>query len=761
MANIRADLAILVRTHFILENQAIGVGRDFDPKLTWDSTKDDLINGFYKPALFNCTTYQRISGYFSSSTFAFITKEIIDFIKSDGKIQLITSRELSERDKEIFEESIHKRDEMLSQKFFEDIKNDPDGIKLEFWKIMAYMLVNRIKGTPQLEIKIAVPIRHPGLFHHKIGIMKYSNGERLAFAGSINETGMGWHKNAENLSVFKSWGDSNDQQRIMDHQRIFNDLWSNNEKGIRVVELPKAVEEHLFEIRPRSNQEFNETLENIKKILNEEKEKNVKEIPPDPKIMLRQHQNDAIQKWTENEYRGLLEMATGTGKTFTAFGCINMIQKMHERTIIIIACPQKHLVMQWNDEIRKWNNGVLESKKIDLKSSVICNSDYNWRPEFMNSMKHLTIKPLGHKEYMRNHIVIFTTHDTLQKPALINRVLETKDIKKFIIIDEVHNITPKSSSIIFSDKFNFRLGLSATPVRHMDEKGTDILKNYFHGIVYTLDLNSAIHKLQVLSTYDYMPYYVELTNDEMVEYNRLSSIIAQIEIKKKKPGYVVQPNEESVYRTRADLVANAQNKDVKLEEILDQLNNRLHRTLIYCTNNPSPIESGRNVRQLERVKNILTRRRIDSDSITWEVKTKDRGHILELMDLGHFDCVTAVKCLDEGVDIPSIEMCIVMASSGNPKQFIQRRGRVLRKDYKSGKTHAYIYDILVTPQISNKESEFNISERRLIAKELLRHKEFATIASNSKEAIDSIRDIARMFKINFDELNYEYIQNME
>lgn len=731
----------------------------FDPKLTWHSTKDDLINGFYKPALAGCLVYQRLSGYFSSSTFANITEEILDFIESDGRIQLITSRELSEPDKEIFEQSVNEGKKILSDTFLDDLKNDPDGAKLHFCKIMAYMLTNEIDGKPQLEIKIAIPTRRPGLYHQKIGIMKYEHDERIVFVGSVNETGMGWQKNIESFSVFKSWGNDTDLQRIVDHQRIFNDLWNDNEDDVRVVDLPDAVKERLFEIRPKSNQELRETIEHVKKIIEESRIKNLPEIQPSASIKLRKHQQDAVEEWSNNKYRGLLEMATGTGKTFTAFGCMNIVQKIHERTITIIACPQKHLVEQWSGEIKKWNNGVVDSQKIILKSPVTCDSDYDWKPEFSRIMDYLTIKTFGRHEYRTNHVVIFTTHNTLRNPILMEKIIEVNDVKKFLIIDEVHNVTEDQSEKMLHEKFDFRLGLSATPVRYLDEIGTQILNDYFHGIVYTLNLHDAIYTLKVLSTYHYIPYYVELSEREMEEYQRLSAIIAQIENRKKNGIGKPEDNNKKPHIARSNIIANAEKKDEALEEILDELNNKVSKTLIYCTNNPSTATSD-SPKQLERVKRILTKRGIDSDSITWEDKTKDRLKILDLMSQGHFDCVTAVKCLDEGVDVPSVTKGIFMASSGNPKQFIQRRGRVLRKNEKEGKIHADIYDILVTPPILDVDPEFNLSQRKLIAKELLRHKEFASSARNKDEAIAKVRDITDLFRIDFDALDDDYIRHM-
>ena len=758
--------------------------RKFDPKLTWNSLTDDCINDFYRPALTNCKLYQRLSGYFSSSTFAHVAREILEFIEAEGKIELIASPQISATDKEIFEKSVLERENLLGKFFLEDLKNDPDNLKLQFSKLMAYMLTNKIDGKPQLEIKIAIPVRGPGIYHQKIGIMHYNNDERIAFSGSINETGMAWYDNKENFHVFRSWGDDTNNQGIVDNQKIFNNLWNGSDKEVEVFDLPHAVKEHLLKIRPRSDAEMKETVEKVRRIISDERKKDKQENIQDTNqvIKLKDHQIAARNKWLENDLCGLLEMATGTGKTFVAFGCINELQKLHQRTAVIIACPQKHLVEQWKKELTRYNFGVEESEKVVTEKTITCNSDYpNWKDKFEEILHDYNIPPIGSNTCITNNIIIFTTHATLASDVFTQKVLSMKNAKKFIIVDEVHNITSNSSEKTLLEDYDCRLGLSATPTRHMDEEGTGILKNYFHSkecrtinsvtaetcskchkplITYTLDLETAIHKLHVLCTYDYFPYYVELTPEEMDIYNDLTSKIAQAETKKKK-GQSLTKSEQYPYLARGDLVANAENKDSMLEDILTvEFNNRLKLTLIYCTNNPRAEAPQGVPKQLERVKNILFSRGIKSDSVTNKDATKYRGDILSRLQGGIFDCVTAIKCLDEGVDVPAVETGIFMASSGNPKQFIQRRGRILRKNDVTNKQHATIYDILVTPPKPDPGVDSGLNERKLIAKELLRHKEFARISSNRSDAIKIIKDVADKFGINLDELDYDYIRNL-
>ena len=757
--------------------------RNFEPNLTYSFT-DDCVNDFYRPALKNCKLYQRSSGYFSSTAFAHVAKEILEFIEMEGKMELIASPLMSELDIKIFEQSDLEREKSLGTFFLETLKKDPDNLKLQFSKLMAYMLTNKIDGKPQLEIKIAIPVFQPGIYHQKIGIMHYHNGERIAFNGSNNETGMGWNGNAEQFHAFKSWGNDTNVQGIVDNQRIFNNLWSGSSKEVLIYDLPHAVKEHLLEIRPKSDAELKATIEKVKKIIKDESKQNKQENIPDPKtfIKLEEHQIEARNKWFENDLCGLLEMATGTGKTFTAFGCINKLQKLHERTAIIIACPQKHLVEQWKHELPRYNLNVEESEKIIIEKTVICNSDYpKWKNEFEEILHDYNVPPIGSHKCITNNIVIFTTHDTLASDVFTQKILKIKNAKKFLIVDEVHNITSDSSEKTLLKEYDCRLGLSATPTRHMDDEGTGILTTYFHSkdchqinpaiamicskcnkplITYSLDLETAIHKLHVLCPYEYHPYYVRLTSSEMNIYNNLTSIIARAEAKRKK-GLSLTEYEKSASLRRSDLIANAENKDRMLDDILTlEFNNILHLTLIYCTNNPRPEALPGTPKQLERVKNILFSKGIKSDSVTHKDPTKYRADILSNLQGGIFNCVTAVKCLDEGVDVPAVETGIFMASSNNPKQFVQRRGRILRRNKITNKTRAYIYDILVTPPVPDPGVDINLNERKLIAKELLRHKEFALISENNQKAIERIKDVAKEFAINLDKLNYDYIAKL-
>lgn len=725
--------------------------QEFNPKPSWNSRGgDNVIEDFYKPALRNnCNLYQRMAGFFTSTSFHYVISEIIEFIERNGRIQLITSPNLSTVDKTIIEKYVHEPENMMSEIFFDDLKKDAENNKLNLAKLMGYMLNHK-----KLEIKIAIPKDGVGLYHEKIGIMYFDDGKKISFSGSVNETSQAWKINPENFEVFCSWSGDRDNTSIQNHQKWFNNLWNNTVDEIAVYELPQAVKAYLLKIEPASDEEFHKLLDEITK-------KNDIAFKK-PNIELYDYQKEARNAWIENNYQGLFAMATGTGKTYAAFSCINKIQKSQSRTAIIIACPQKHLLEQWHEELLEYNSGMPEDDKVNLSLPVFCDSDYpDWRSKFRTVLTTVNEKPLGHSEFLENHFIVFVTHATLGtvgKDSFNEKIDMIKNLKKFIIIDEVHNVAENSSKNIFRDDYDFRLGLSATPDRHLDPIGTRIIYDYFDSVVYDLPLKDAIKK-GFLCKYRYYPTFVSLTSAEMEMYDDLTAQIAIMEVKKKKGTYHQKKGDFDPSLERTYVVQAAANKLPRLKEILNKLHNRLEQTLVYCTSNKSQASPPESLTQLREVQKILSARNIISDAITWKDPTKDRRKILRDLANDHYDCITAVKCLDEGVDVPSVKTGIFLASSGNPKEFIQRRGRVLRKNTKAGKTYAIIYDILVSPPTSKLENAITRKDRKLIAKELLRCKEFASLSDNESDAIESIDQVLTRFNIPYHELTREWISD--
>lgn len=727
-------------------------------KWLWDTTSgDDIVNDFYRPALENAVFYQRKAGYFSSTTFVEISTEMINFIERNGRMQLITSPNLSTYDKKLLEDSIQNREKILSEIFLEDLKNDPDGTKQHFAKLMAYMLTNQIDGKPQLEIKIALTDTGKGIFHNKSGIITQKDGEMIAFLGSNNETGSAWDVNDEEFTAICSWNSEQEKKQAASLQQNFENLWNQNNTNTRLFDLPDAIKNELLKISPKSTIEYQDVILKIHTEINIRKKNIVNEssISENKKPDLFDYQKIAIEKWLENNHRGIFSMATGTGKTFAAFGAINKFTEDNVKCITIIACPQTHLVEQWYTALKQYNSKMPTELCVNFDDHVICYSEKNWEPKIKELLYDFNRKTFSGKSIISNFI-IFITHATLNSQKFKKFVDEMTDAKILLVVDEMHNIGSELSLDALLDRYDYRLGLSATPMRHYDEEGSNALMKYFEKIVFEYPLSQAIHD-GILCKYYYHPIYAELTHDEMAVYNRLTGqIAAKMGNKKIKKD---ENDQNDPANQRAALVGNAENKLAILEEICEKLNWSLDQTLIYCTSHPSPNLPKGSKTQLQNVDELLAKKHVTAKSITYDDSTKNRGEILKKLAVGHYDVVTAVKCLDEGVDIPSVKTAIIMASSGNPKQYVQRRGRVLRRDDARNKEFAIIYDILVKPP-KFEDKEIQLRERKLLARELLRHQEFAKDAINGDDAEKSISKVREYYQIPKD-LTFDTVNNLE
>lgn len=314
--------------------------QDLDLQIGYDSDETDILEIFYKPVLRKALSYKRLAGYFSSTIFALITREILEFIERGGKIRVVTSVELSMQDKKIFEDYVNGKTEQFENYLLKELDGETTDITNDCTSLMGWMLVNRIGDESQLEIKIAIPETREGeidsdsIYHQKVGILVDQYGNKISFEGLVNETGKAWYDNIEKFKVSKSWNDESDRKRIELDEKTFDKFWNNEAKRTMVIDLPQAVREKFLRERPRSTTEFTNLISRLTSNLNKQ----------DEKIKLRDYQLKGIESWYNNEKRGIFEMATGSGKTLPAIGCINKIEKNESRLIVIIACPYTHIV---------------------------------------------------------------------------------------------------------------------------------------------------------------------------------------------------------------------------------------------------------------------------------------------------------------------------------------------------------------------------------------------------------------------------------
>ena len=390
---------------------------------------------------------------------------------------------------------------------------------------------------------------------------------------------------------------------------------------------------------------------------------------------------------------------------------------------MVIACPFDNLERQWQKELKKWGF-----------DSSITSGDAKWHQNMGDKIASLKM------DESQNLFILITTYVTFSSDKFV-KMIENSDVTTMLIADEVHNAGSSRNSRGLNNAYDYRLGLSATLERYFDPEGTRMLKEFFGDTVYALDLATAIQK-KFLVNYYYFPIYVDLTDEEYEKYEALTRTIARLWNSKSREE---REQLEMTLLKRARIIRDAKNKLKKFEEWLGDHIDDAKYSLVYCSE-----------KQMPYVKSTLNKHGIINREITAKNPSdpKQRADILNKFSSGHYDAIVANRVLDEGVDIPAAKNCIMLASTGNPKQFIQRRGRVLRKlrgtyGDKSKKMHATIYDILVIPDISPGYTEDVIrTERQIVSSQIKRQEEMARIALNSDECMAEIEDIKKKFSLS-------------
>lgn len=676
----------------------MGNFKNVNLKSSYDSDEDDILRDFYIPVLANSVRYDRLAGYFTSSTLAAAARGMADFIKNNGKMRLVTNLEMRPEDVKAVYDGTSQSKQVIEDAFLKEL-DMTDNLQRNYIAALAWMV-----SQGNLEIKIAIT-KNNSIYHQKVGILYDTKNQRITFSGSVNETGNAWNKNIEEFKVFSDWKPGQETYGDAD-SNMFEKFWSNSSKNAKVIDIPSAVRERLVKMAPKTKEEVIESIS---------------------VFSLRPYQYDAVNSWCKNNYRGILEMATGTGKTFIALGCINRLTRHTDRLVVVIACPYTHLVNQWKDSFKEYNQNFKESwKNNDFNLQECYNNRHTWEKELKKQIRNFNTQDVDGR-YFLNKLVIFTTHDTLTSKSFIEIIKGIVSLT-LLVADEVHALGSKSRFKNLAE-YQYRLDLSATLDRYFDDEGTANLKKHFGGVVAEYPIERAIEE-NVLSHYKYIPHIVDLNNEEMKQYLDLTRKIAK-KMMMKNEDHEDEELNNFIEGKRADIIAAAAKKLDAFIDILET--SRLSQCLIYC-----------HPEQLDPIKNILFNKNIIFRQITFREPTDKRTEILEGLAQQEYDVVVAIRCLDEGVDIPSAKMGIILASTGNPRQYIQRRGRLLRKA--EGKDEAIIHDILVVPYIDAPDKISPI-ERKIVQREMKRYSNFARYATNSEEAEMLITNVRTVYEV--------------
>lgn len=459
----------------------------------------------------------------------------------------------------------------------------------------------------------------------------------------------------------------------------------------------------------------------------------------------RAYQKKALDAWIKNKYKGFFAMATGTGKTITSLNCLLHLYQEEGSYKSLILVPTMSLVEQWKKECTKF--GFRNIIKISSK-------ERSWKDAIMRIVtnSYFNEKKLSY--------VIIATYASFVKPETCSR-LEELPSSTLLIADEAHNMG--SNLMLKAMKrvvFQRRIGLSATPYRQYDPQGNRSIKDFF-GIEdhYTFEYNmaEAIEK-GVLSKYRYFPHVVNLNEDEMEQYLILSKQIAKF-FHDDTEMFDDNPVLTALLLKRKRIIHKAVNKLVKFKEIINELyqeKGSLKYTMVYAPEGSCPDDSYYSVvddrDEFEDCDddipliNLYTMLVAETDKYTtveqFTARETDRDRILQDFANGITEVLVAMKCLDEGVDVPRAENAIFCASTGNPRQFIQRRGRILR--IHEDKSIAYIHDLVVVPYVDYDIESFNM-ERSLLKRELQRVSDFAQLATNSSYTENVLKDIIEYY----------------
>ena len=720
-------------------------------KTEYRSLIDNVVQKFYIPLLKEAVSYKRAVGFFSSSSLIEISKGIAELASQGGKIQIVASPYLSDDDIEAIQKGYADRDEIIKAALLGQLSDEhTDYYSMERLNLLANLIAN---GVLDIRIAYTEDSRGIGMYHEKMGIIEDADGNKVAFSGSMNESSTAMSLNYETIDVFRSWYNADEAERVKLKENAFHSIWSDCEPSIRVLEFPEISQALIEKYRKKApnfsidHEQFPPRKEGARSGTELSTVPGVigARIPQD--ISLHDYQKEAISVWVGENYRGIFDMATGTGKTFTGLGAISKISEdLNDELAVIIVCPYQHLVEQWVDDIVKFNIQPI----IGYSSS----SQKDWKKRLSKAVRDQKLR----RE--KSFFCFVCTNATFTNSFVQEQIGKIKS-PVLLVVDEAHNFGAKSYAKLLDDRFTYRLALSATLERHRDEEGTAALYSFFGKkcIEYTLERAIAEEKL---TPYKYYPILVYLNDEELETYEQLSYEISKHVIKGRGGKIKLDSYGEILAIKRSRIVAAAELKLVRLKEVIASYKDD-HFLLVYCgatnvlspTADKSAVDEG-DMKQIEAVTRILGNEfDMKVSKFTAEENIDERDAIKQhFKDGDDLQAIVAIKCLDEGVNIPGIRTAFILASTTNPKEYIQRRGRVLRKSPETGKEFAEIYDFVTLPrpldEVSGLTEEQMKRDLSLVKNELARVLEFGRLSMNSMEASQLIWEICDCYRLPYD-----------
>jgi len=685
--------------------------RDHHFGRAYHKPEDDIAADFYLPAMSSAVCYDRAVGFFSSTIFLLAWPSLKEFALGGGKMRLICSPVLSTEDSDALREGYSEKSEAAAGAAISDAFSRllASG---EFHK--PAVVLSSLVATGIIECKVAwigsdTVGRPKRLFHDKVGILSDRFGDRVAFKGSMNETwpGLARDGNLESVDVFASWRDEGEFSRVQDEASYFDRLWENNWPGVVVRPFPETA--HATIISAADAGRWPEFVDEICLDIDKAARWSAEAGKKDGRTPL-PHQVSALEAWEARGRRGIFEHATGSGKTFTALCAIGDSLRRHEIPLILV--PSELLLKQWAGEL----HAVFPRETLDL---MLCGAGHDrWR---LGTNLRSWTRP--HTEG-RARAVLSTIQTASQDEF---RGLCVQGNHLFLIADEVHRLGAMGARKLLQIESGPRLGLSATPRRAGDPEGTVALMSYFEDVVPPpFTLQDAI-KAGTLTPYAYYVHPIKLEDDERQAWDQITERFRRLYARSNANGDTQSDLSVSLKLLliqRARIIKGARAKVAAATKVLQAHYKDGQRWIVYCD------DQG----QLAAVKADLVAGGLRDVYEYHSAMPGDRKATLDIFS-ERGGIIVSIRCLDEGIDIPLVSHALILASSRNPREFIQRRGRVLRRA--SNKALAYLHDAIVVPELQDSD-DFGGS---ILKGELARAIEFGQHSINPA-AVTDLRRLA-------------------
>lgn len=618
-------------------------------KENYSSSGSSLLNEFYIPALSNSVAYDRATGYFSSAILALAPVAFSEFAARRGRMRLLCSPHLSPEDAEAILHVSNSQQPTPLDVAATSLAALAHGTQLES---RAVACLRALIDADVLEMRFVTSGRS-GLFHDKLGIFTDAMGDKLSFIGSANETAAAWSgfANHEQIETFRQWAGDGDERRCARHEDQFDETWEGLRRGLIVTSSADAAQV-IRSVIP--SEDLTEIVESLRRAVERV------ELQPDA-IPLRDYQSEVLESWTRANHRGVVAFATGGGKTRTAIEAIRRWTSNGRPAMVLV--PSDLLHHQWAAELA----ALLPKAPVLLAGAG--HSREGWSRRLADYTRD--DDTLGQR-------VVLSTYQTAATERFIELLRDGGHL--LVVADEVHRVGATDTRRILAEvDAGGRMGLSATPERFGDPVGTARLFEFFGEVLEPeFSLRDALDS-QVLVPYDYAFVTCGLTDDEQERWDEFTARVSR-EIARNKGD--MTDHALHLLRQRARISKGAAGKAAIARQVLAENHEADDRWLVYCND----------VEHLRTVREALDGLGLD----LLEYHSQDDGDHEATLNyfMNRGGVLLAIKCLDEGIDIPMINKALILASSTNPREYVQRRGRVLRRT--AGKYSARLIDVVVT-----------------------------------------------------------------